>query len=66
VLATGPSHISRIVRRLEGDGPVERTTDPSDGRATLIRFTAAGEAAARGVYALGDRMLERGLLPPQG
>ncbi|GAA1619027.1 MarR family winged helix-turn-helix transcriptional regulator [Actinoplanes couchii] len=100
VLATGASHVSKIIRRLEGDGLVERTTDPSDGRATLIRLTEAGEAAARSVYALGDRMiseviagwsaadvrtytelterfvkdaitsadrmLERGLLPPEG
>ncbi|WP_125131272.1 winged helix DNA-binding protein [Microbacterium sp. 10M-3C3] len=57
VLATGASHVSKIVRRLEGDGLVERTTDPTDGRATLIRLTDAGEEAARGVYALGDRMI---------
>lgn len=57
VLATGASHVSKIVRRLEGDGLVERTTDPSDGRATLISLTDAGEAAARGVYDLGDRMI---------
>jgi DNA-binding MarR family transcriptional regulator len=57
VLATGASHVSKIVRRLEGDGLVERTTDPSDGRATLIRLTDAGEEAARSVYALGDRMI---------
>ncbi|MFI8633125.1 MarR family winged helix-turn-helix transcriptional regulator [Microbacterium sp. NPDC077663] len=57
VLATGASHVSKIVRRLEVDGWVRRTTDPSDGRATLIALTESGEAAARGVYALGDRMI---------
>jgi DNA-binding MarR family transcriptional regulator len=57
VLATGASHVSKIVRRLEGDGFVERTTDPADGRATLISLTESGEEAARGVYALGDRMI---------
>jgi DNA-binding MarR family transcriptional regulator len=57
VLATGASHVSKIVRRLESDGLVERTADPSDRRATLISLTEAGEAAARGVYALGDRMI---------
>lgn len=57
VLATGASHVSKIVRRLEGDGWVQRTTDPADGRATLISLTEAGEAAAHGVYALGDRMI---------
>lgn len=57
VLATGPSHVSKIVRRLEANGWVRRTTDPSDGRATLISLTETGEAAAHGVYALGDRMI---------
>ncbi|WP_378144367.1 MarR family winged helix-turn-helix transcriptional regulator [Cnuibacter sp. UC19_7] len=57
VLATGASHVSKIVRRLEADGLVERTTDPTDGRATLIRLTKAGEKAAHSVYELGDRMI---------
>ena len=57
VLATGASHVSKIVRRLEADGWVIRATDPSDGRATLITLTPAGEEAARGVYELGDRMI---------
>jgi len=57
VLATGASHISKIVRRLEQSDLVERTTDPSDGRATLTRLTARGEEEARSVYALGDRMI---------
>ncbi|MFD1715566.1 MarR family winged helix-turn-helix transcriptional regulator [Amnibacterium flavum] len=57
VLATGASYVSKIVRRLENDGLVERSADPSDRRATLISLTPAGEEAARGVYALGDRMI---------
>lgn len=57
VLGTGASHVSKIVRRLEADGWVTRSTDPTDGRATLITLTEAGEAAAHGVYALGDRMI---------
>lgn len=56
-LGTGASYVSKIVRRLEANGWVERTTDPSDGRATLIALTADGEVAAHGVYALGDRMI---------
>lgn len=58
VLATGASHVSKIVRRLESDGLVQRTTDPSDRRATLISLTDEGEKAAQSVYALGDRMIE--------
>lgn len=56
-LGTGASYVSKIVGRLERDGLVERSTDPSDRRATLITLTEAGETAARGVYELGDRMI---------
>lgn len=57
VLGTGASHVSKIVGRLEDAGLVRRSTDPTDGRATLITLTAEGEVAARGVYELGDRMI---------
>jgi DNA-binding MarR family transcriptional regulator len=57
VLDTGASHISKILRRLEDDGLVQRTVDPADRRAVLVSLTPAGETAARGVYALGDRMI---------
>ncbi|PPG92967.1 hypothetical protein C5C39_02130 [Rathayibacter sp. AY1F3] len=56
-LGTGASYISKIVGRLERDGLVRRTTDPTDRRASLVSLTDAGETAARGVYALGDRMI---------
>ncbi|GAA5113084.1 hypothetical protein GCM10023339_16960 [Alloalcanivorax gelatiniphagus] len=57
VLDIGASYISKIVRRLEADGLVQRSADPSDRRATLVTLTEDGETAARGVYALGDRMI---------
>jgi DNA-binding MarR family transcriptional regulator len=57
VLNTGASHVSKIVRRLEEAGLVQRTADPADGRATLVSLTPAGETAALSVYALGDRMI---------
>lgn len=57
VLGTGASHVSKIVRKLESAGWVRRSTDPSDGRATLISLTPEGEQEAHGVYALGDRMI---------
>jgi DNA-binding MarR family transcriptional regulator len=37
-----PSHLSRIVARLEKRSFVERTPDPDDGRFTLARLTALG------------------------
>jgi DNA-binding MarR family transcriptional regulator len=42
---------------VEREGVGARAPDPSDRRATLISLTEAGEAAARGVYELGDRMI---------
>jgi DNA-binding MarR family transcriptional regulator len=57
VLDTGASHVSKILRRLEGDGLVQRTEDPADRRAVLVSLTPSGETAALGVYALGDRMI---------
>lgn len=37
---------SMLVAALEREGFVERVPDPTDGRARLIRFTPAGQAAA--------------------
>src|SRR4029453_4210731 len=61
VLGTGASHVSKFVRGLERDGLVQRSPDPSDGRATLISLTPAGEAAGRAGYELGARMIREGL-----
>lgn len=38
-----PSAITQLVTRLERDGLVRRAPDPSDGRATLVHITAAGQ-----------------------
>ena len=57
VLNTGPSHVSKILRRLEDDGLVQRAADPTDRRAILVSLTPSGETAAQSVYALGDRMI---------
>ncbi|MFW6774259.1 MarR family winged helix-turn-helix transcriptional regulator [Nocardioides sp. CPCC 205120] len=56
-LGTGASNVSKIVGRLERAALVERATDPSDTRATLVSLTDAGTEAARHVYALGDDMI---------
>jgi DNA-binding MarR family transcriptional regulator len=34
--------MGQLVRELEGLGYLERASDPTDGRASLIRFTASG------------------------
>lgn len=37
-----PSHLSRIVARLENRGTLKRSPDPTDARRTLARLTDAG------------------------
>ncbi|MDX6296914.1 MAG: hypothetical protein QOI51_771 [Nocardioidaceae bacterium] len=37
------STVSRQIKQLEDKGIVERTSDPADGRASLVRLTTAGE-----------------------
>ncbi len=39
--------MTQLVARLERDGQVERGIDPADGRAVLVRVTAAGRALLR-------------------
>lgn len=47
--------VGQTLRELEERGLVEYAPDPSDGRAVLVRMTAAGEAAARlGLEALSE------------
>ncbi len=65
----GRAHLSKqtmteLVRRLERDGLVERRSDPSDGRASLIFLTArsrAFEPVASGVLRELDRFLRERL-----
>jgi DNA-binding MarR family transcriptional regulator len=53
-LQTGPSNVSKIVRRLEAAGLTARVADPTDERAVLVTMTAAGREAA-------ERIAEAGL-----
>ncbi len=45
-LRINASSVSELVTKLEDDGYVKRTVDPSDKRATLITLTELGEARA--------------------
>ncbi len=41
------SHLSRVITRLEKQGWVRRTPDPTDGRSTFAELTDAGRALVR-------------------
>lgn len=56
-LKTGASNVSKMLRRLEDNGWVERTRDPADARAALVGLTPAGVEAAQHVFDLGDDMI---------
>ena len=45
-IGVGPSSMSELIDKLENDGYVERRTDPSDKRATLVALTEKGKARA--------------------
>lgn len=44
-LELDPGYLSRILRRFERAGLVERVASPTDGRRTILSLTAAGRAA---------------------
>jgi DNA-binding MarR family transcriptional regulator/GNAT superfamily N-acetyltransferase len=44
-LGLDPAYVSRILKRFEGAGLIDRQRDPDDGRGFLIRLTPAGRAA---------------------
>src|SRR5918994_247593 len=61
-LGTGASYVSKIVRRLEEDGLVQRSTDPADRRASLVTLT---ERFVSDAIRAAQQMRERGLLPQE-
>lgn len=44
-LSLDPAYVSRILKRFETNGLVERERDPDDGRGFLLRLTPAGRTA---------------------
>jgi DNA-binding MarR family transcriptional regulator len=47
--------LSRLVGRLEAKGLIERSIDPEDGRASVLRLTAAGRGLQRRIGAAHGR-----------
>lgn len=56
-LKTGASNVSKMLRRLEANGWLERKPDSADARAILVGLTPAGIEAAQHVFDLGDDMI---------
>lgn len=57
-LSTGPSNVSKILRRLDAAGLTERREDPDDARASRVRLTEAGAHVARTFVAAGDALVD--------
>ena len=53
--------VSRQVRHLEDDGLVRRSSDPGDGRVTLVDLTGAGREVAERLHAISAGHLEQAL-----
>ncbi|MFF1634088.1 MarR family winged helix-turn-helix transcriptional regulator [Leifsonia sp. NPDC058248] len=49
IFATDSAAMTRTVQRLENAGLVERRSDPTDGRATLVAATAASQLIRQGL-----------------
>ena len=51
--------VTQAIEGLERDGLVERTSDPTDGRAKLVTITADGAAALAASTDAGNRALQQ-------
>ena len=58
---------TRVLRRLEEDGLIERTADPSDGRSALVCVTPRGASRLKKLRSRKNAYLARRLreLPPE-
>lgn len=52
---TDPMTLVRILDRMEKDGWIERSPDPQDRRAWLLRLTPAAEPVLKRIWAIADR-----------
>jgi len=52
-----PAALTRQVQALEAEGYIERSPDPTDGRAQVVRVTAAGRTAHRRVQQANDAIM---------
>jgi DNA-binding MarR family transcriptional regulator/GNAT superfamily N-acetyltransferase len=62
-LGLDAGHLSRLLRRLEGEGLVSTTADPDDARRRIARLTPAGSEAWRDLEERSDRIAHDILAP---
>jgi DNA-binding MarR family transcriptional regulator len=52
-----PAALTRQVQALEAEGYIERSPDPTDGRAAVVRVTTTGRSAHRRVQQANDAIM---------
>lgn len=57
MFAMGRSNVSKVLKRLESRGMVERRDEANDKRSVRIHLTESGERASRRLYAAGDMQM---------
>jgi DNA-binding MarR family transcriptional regulator len=57
------STVSRQIKQLEDKGLVERTADPADGRASLVRLTSQGEDTMHAAFQRRFQRIKDALAP---
>ncbi|KRA38112.1 MULTISPECIES: helix-turn-helix domain-containing GNAT family N-acetyltransferase [unclassified Nocardioides] len=62
-LGLDSGHVSRMLRRLEGEGLVETVADPDDGRRRVVRLTASGRTAYDDLDRRSDDLASRLVAP---
>lgn len=55
-LGVEPPTVTKMLQRMERNGLVERSSDPTDGRVRLVSLTAAGRAARDGAAGMWDTL----------
>jgi DNA-binding MarR family transcriptional regulator len=62
-LGLDASTVSRQIKHLEDKGMVERTTDPADGRASLVQISASGEEIMQSAFRRRYERIRTALAP---
>jgi len=56
LMASDPNTIASLLKRMEGNGTIDRQTDPADRRANRVRITPAGRKAYRDAARIAQQL----------